>query len=73
MITICATNATANAINIKRLHQIESEAVFYTAKVTGSVLATQYPAEQFITLKKGHKYYLQEMILPNVLSMVVLE
>ena len=40
MITICATNATANAINIKRLHQIESEAVFYTAKVTGSVLAT---------------------------------
>ena len=53
MITICATNATANAINIKRLHQIESEAVFYTAKVTGSVLATQYPTEQFITLKKG--------------------
>ena len=52
-ITITATNYIANAINQKQLQLIESKSLTYTADITGTVLANQYPNDQILNLKIG--------------------
>lgn len=52
-ITITATNYIANAINQKQLQLIESKSLTYTANITGTVLANQYPNDQILNLKIG--------------------
>lgn len=52
-ITVTATNAIANAINAKKLNEINTSPKIYQAKKEGTVLANQYPNEEALVLKPG--------------------
>ncbi len=52
-IHLCASNLTANRINLDNLNKLESKAKIYQAKITGQVLSSQYPVEEQLILKEG--------------------
>jgi len=51
-ITLCATNATVNAINTKKLKEIQNPIFEFQAKVSGNFNARITPAESYLWLKR---------------------
>lgn len=52
-INLCATNASANRINMERLQALNDLPKIYKAKIIGQVQINQYPAEEQLILKIG--------------------
>ena len=52
-ITLCTINATANAVNQKKLNEIPSYSHFFQATVTGNFKASVYPTAEVLELKEG--------------------
>lgn len=52
-IYVCARNKEAEAINLRRLSEIDSPALQYEAKTEGDVRESDKPTSETLTLKKG--------------------
>ncbi len=52
-ITLVPTNATANAINLDRLHNLPGREFLYEAEIEGDFDAPSYPTETHLKLKVG--------------------
>lgn len=52
-IILTSINANANAINLKRLREINDKAVVYTGQLTGEFNRNNCPTDEFLTLKPG--------------------
>jgi ATP-dependent DNA helicase PIF1 len=52
-ITLCSTNATANAINMAEIKKLDGVRVSYQANVHGNFQLSNAPADQLITLCEG--------------------
>lgn len=52
-ISLCTTNADVNSINEKNLEEIEEEEFFADGIIEGDVQKNLFPAEEYLTVKKG--------------------
>jgi len=52
-IYVCSKNDEANDVNLRKLKEINSPALRYTAEITGTVNESDKPTSDVITLKKG--------------------
>jgi ATP-dependent DNA helicase PIF1 len=61
VMTLCATNQSAQWINSEKLKHLAPKEKVYKAKISGHVSNAQYPADEFLILKEGA----QVMMLRN--------
>lgn len=52
-ITLSSVNATVNALNAKKLNEIDLPEITFTANIKGAFNARRYPAESLLKLKQG--------------------
>lgn len=52
-ITLCTINATANAVNSKKLNELTNYSHFFQATITGNFKASVYPTAEVLELKEG--------------------
>ena len=52
-ITLCTINATANAVNQKKLNEIGTYSHFFQATISGNFKASVYPTAEVLELKEG--------------------
>lgn len=52
-VTLCTHNYQADSINQEKLLSLPSKSFFYHAEVDGNFSESQYPAEEYLELKKG--------------------
>ncbi len=52
LMTLCATNQSAQWINSEKLRYLPGQEKIYQARISGQVNHTQYPADEFLILKE---------------------